>query len=231
MTMTPLNTLEPVKANEVIKTLLREPADCSSPCFWGIIPGRTSAGEAGSIFSQLGLQLVRGTYEDKDFASIEYVLDTGLDLGVSLTILDDIVENIRIKISPEKQKAGIPRDWSAYSPEILIEQYGIPSRVDFSVDPGPNLFFVMQIYYDALDLIIQYTGTSTISVQNDSWEVCPLTAEFDTAWIWIGKNPQYPPVPGVPLEKATSHTLDEFSKLMAGDPDKACFQIKPDMFP
>jgi hypothetical protein len=95
--------------------------------------------------------------------------------------------------------------------------------VDFLADWGPGPFFAMQMYFDEVDLIVQYTGTHIIPSQKGSSQVCPLTAQFDTAWIWMGKQPINPPGQGVPLEDVTSLTLDEFSKLMTGDPNHACF--------
>jgi hypothetical protein len=230
-TMTPLNTLEPDKANEMIKTLLQEPLDCSAPCFWGIVPGQTSNEEAKNIFSHLGLQMASKMYEGKDFSSIHYVLDSGLSNWVTLTIQNNIVENIRIQITPEKRNAVTSRDWLAYSPETLIKRYGTPSRVDIGIDWGPSILFTMTLYFNDIDLIVDYSSTN-FSYPNENWklEVCPLTDQFDSAWLWMGKNPVYPPGQGVPLETVTSMTLDEFSKLMTGDPNNACFIVNGDVF-
>jgi hypothetical protein len=230
ITMTPLNTLEPEKANEMIKTLLREPVDCSAPCFWGIVPGQTTIEEAESIFSHLGLQTEIITYQGKDFYNVAYDLDSGLSIYVNLPIQNEIVENIELKINAEKQNAGISRDWLAYSPETLIERYGIPSRVDIGIDWGPNTLFTMELYFDEVDLIVEYGSTNMPHKQNWTLEVCPLTAQLDGPWLWMGKNPRYPPGRGASLESVTSLTLDEFSKLMTGDPDDACFIVDGDVF-
>jgi hypothetical protein len=47
----------------------------------------------------------------------------------------------------------------------------------------------------------------------------------------MGKNPKDPPRVAVPLEKATSMTTEEFSKLMTGNPSKACFTLNGEIFP
>lgn len=88
----------------------------------------------------------------------------------------------------------------------------------------------MQMYFDAEDLIVQYTGVDIISTQKGASQFCPLSAQFDTAWLWMGKNPVNPPAYGIPLENVTSLTLDEFSKLMTGDPKQACFIVNGDVF-
>jgi hypothetical protein len=224
ITKTPLDTLAPEKAIETIKTLLREPVDCAAPCFWGIIPGQTSYPESDAIFRYYG-------FYSWPNLTLNYGDDRTLSLHVSLAGQNHFVESIRITIIPEQQTSGIAREWSAYSLDTLIKRYGTPSRVDFIASWGPRSFTSMQMYFNALDLIVQYAGFGIVHWQNDAWQVCPLAAQFDGVLLWMGKNPVYPPLPGVPVEKATSLTVDEFSKLMTGDPSQACFIFNLDMFP
>jgi len=230
ITITPISTLDPEKANELIKTLLREPVDCAAPCFWGIVPGKTTVGEARDIFNHLGLQMASWSYEGKDFSGVHYVLDSGLSILVTLTLQNNIVENMQIQITDEKQDTGMSRDWLAYSPETLIKRYGTPSRVDFIADWGPGPFFAMQMYFNSMDLIVQYFGDNIIPRQKGRSQVCLLTAQFEGPWIWMGQDPIYPPGQGIPLEEVTSLTLDEFATLMLGDPNRACFTFDGNAF-
>lgn len=223
-------TLEPEQAKENIRTLLQDSVDCEAPCFWRITPGQTTLSEAENIFTHLGLQVESTTFQGKDFYGIEYEFDSGLSISVTLTTQDDFVKNLQVGILPEKSSAGIPRKWSAYSPETLINRYGTSSKVDFSLDKGPNLAFAMDMYFDSVDLIVQYGITNIIPYQN-SPQICPLTAQFDSVRVWMGKDPYAPPFELVPLEKATSMTMEEFSNLMTGDPKKACFTLKEEAFP
>lgn len=220
---TPINTLNPKEAEEAIRRLLQEPVDCAAPCFWGITPGDTTLDEADDIFDHLGLSRSSTTFKGKVFSGIHFVFDSGLSVRATLTIQDKIVENIQLKFIPEKQEVGTRREWAAYSPETLIERYGPPTRVDFLADWGPGPFYSMQMYYDAFDLIVQYAGDGIISAEREVSVICPLAAQFDSVWLWLGKNPVYPPGLGVPLDEVTSLTVDEFSQLMIGEPDEACF--------
>ena len=90
----------------------------------------------------------------------------------------------------------------------------------------------MNMYFDALDLIVSYSGTDLIFGKVPS-RVCPLSAQFDSAWLWIGKNPLYPPLEAgtKSIEEVASITLDEFVELMTGDPDQACFIFDGGVFP
>ena len=230
-TPTSLPTLEPDIAGEKIRTLLQDAVDCAAPCFWGIVPGDTNLGESEKVFTHLGLPIMSGYNEGKDFSGINYDLAGGLSLGVSLTIQDHVVENIRVIIIPEKPKAGKVREWLAYSPEALIKRYGMPSRVDFHADWGPGPLFGMVMYFEKVDLIVQYTGEKIIPIQRGASWVCPLTAQFDDVRLWIGKDPLYPPGRGTPLEKVTSFTIETFAKLMGGDPNQACFIFNGNAMP
>jgi len=202
--------------------------DCESPCLWGIIPGKTTLNEAINIFVHLGLPIKSTTYEGKEFYGTQYEFDSGLSIIVTLTIQDEIVKNFRVDINPETQKVGVPREWLAYSPETLIRQYGLPSKVDFFLGRGPRTSFTMYMYFDAADLIVEYH----ILDLRARLQVCPLIEQFHYVGIWMGKDPIYiPAADTVPLEKATSMTMEEFTELMIGTPNKACFNVKGEMFP
>jgi len=229
-TLTPPVTLEPKQAEEAISKLLREPVDCEAPCFWGIMPGQSTLGEAKNIFTRLGLPLEYTiTLDGKEFYGGDYDFDSGLSVGPTLAIQSNIVKNLTLNISPETQREGVKREWLTYSPETLINRYGTPSKIGFDVDRGaPRPAYGMAMYFDTMNLIIYYGSFSL----GPKLQACPLTEQIDHIRIWMGKNPVYPPpIDRVPLEKATFMTMEEFSKLMTGDPDIACFNLKEEAFP
>ncbi len=229
-------TLDPKQAKESIEFLMRKPADCETPCFWGIFPEITTINEAKNLFDYLALEIKSTTQSDKDFYGVTYDFDSGLSVMAILTVQDEIVQKVSLNVSPEKQQTGISREWLAYSPETLINQYGLPSKVDFFVeyprDVGaiPYVLYNMVIYYDAKGLIIEYDG-GEIDPTISSFKVCPLIDQFDLVRIWFGKNPDNPPHQGVTLEDATSITMKDFATLMAGNPESACFELKGESFP
>jgi len=212
-----------------MRTLLLEPVDCLAPCFWGITPDQTTLGEAKNIFTHLGLIMENtskiGNFE---FYDIDYNFSSGLSISIILTTQNGIVKNLEVGISPEPQKAGIPREWLAYSPETLINRYGTPSKVTFDDSGGPNPSYGTAIYFDSVDLIVFYVNSNL----GPQLQTCPLIDQMRHIGIWMGKNLRYPPEPNmIPLETATSMTLEEFSKLMTGPLDRACFNLKKEVFP
>ena len=232
-TQTPLNTLEPEQAQDAIRTLLRAPEKCTAPCFWGITPEQTSLEEAKIIFAHLGLQLKHTrTVDNIEYYSLTYD-DGGLSVIPILAIQNNFVMTIRVNIFPGNDRSGVPREWLAYSPETLVSQYGTPSQVDFFVGRGaPDLEYVMGLYFDAVDLIVQYGSYDVGAGATDSFHICPLVDEIDSVFIWLGKNPEYPPLIAVPLTEATELTLDNFAELMmVENPYNACVDLRMEMFP
>ncbi len=231
---TPVDTLEPVIANATLEPLLRDPLNCSEPCFWGIIPGQTDFEEAKLFFSRLGFIPFEGTDDEfgGQFYTIHYETKNGEDSSVILSALSNKVINIVIKPRIIRQEEGSSRDWIAYSQETFIKKYGQPSRVEFNLAwPGlGGSEIIMTMYFNAVDLIVSYTGENTLPSSNHSPRLCPLTDPFDYVRLWLGPNPPHTPLTGVPLEEATSLTMDQFTQLMLGDPQKACFVVNGDVF-
>lgn len=226
-------TLTPLQANEKIRAYMQEVVDCPAPCFWGIAPGQTQFAEATNIFSFLGLQLEQTNARDNQkFYAANYHPEEGLEISIILTVQDSIIKALDVGMNIPSE-TGVSRKWSAYSPETLTRRYGAPSRVEFSLGrAAPNPSHSMILYFENVDMIILYLGQWDGFLKNsDTLELCPLTNEVDFIKIWMGNEPRYPPPPNVPLEEATSLTIEEFSKLLTGDPDKACFSLKDEAFP
>jgi hypothetical protein len=225
--------LAPEQAKEIIRTLLQEPVDCEAPCFWGIMPGQTTFEDAANIFLHLGLRLQGTTTLDgKDFYAVNYNLHDGIEVSPVIAFQNNVVKSLDVginDISPE----GSPRKWSAYSPDTLIKRYSHPSRVEFFLGRvAPTPIHGMVLYFENADLIVEYGGRNILNVNSGAkLEICPLTNKVDFIKIWMGSDPQYPPSLGVPLEEATSLTIEEFSNLMISDSIKACFNLKEEAFP
>jgi hypothetical protein len=228
ITLTPLDTLEPAQIKEMMQPLIKEPMNCAVPCFWGIVPGKTYLDEVRIFFNHLGF----APFEGEGFYTIEYKPDGGGGFSTTFYAPGTIVENIEVTPHITKQtKERNPREWIAYSPETLIKRYGKPSRVEFALDWGPNFVITMIMYFDTSDLIVLYSGYNMIPDRPRSSLLCPLTAPFDLVHLWMGQNPlDTPSFETVPLEKATSLTIDQFAQLMMGNPKKACFTLKGNSF-
>ena len=239
LTPTPLDTLEPAKALETIQSLLKDPMTCTIPCFWGITPGKTTMDEVRAFFSRLGYIPIEGKEptSGKHFYTIRFDPNSGLH-HVEFFTTNSLIENIIFVPEITKQE-GSPRDWIVYSPETLIKKFGGPSRVSLNFFRGQMASdsLTMVLYFDDLDLITEYSGYNMVPRVPHSPLFCPLTASIDSVRIWMGPNPPNPPEGTdsfsqlIPLEEVTSLTIDQFTQIMLGDPQQACFIINGDKFP
>ncbi len=222
-------TLDPASIQKTMQPLLQNPLNCDVPCFMGIIPGKTSLQEVKNFFFPFGFQQKDG----EDYYSVVYDNSISKDSAVIFNASDNIVQTIIIMPDISRQIARRPREWIAYSPETLIAKFGQPSRVQIGVEWWPNMHntIVMIMYFDDLDFIALYSGDNMIPGNTDSPKLCPLTAPFNHIRFWMGKNPPNPPTfETVSLEKSTSLSINQFTNLMIGDTENACFILNGDAF-
>ena len=232
ITLKSFEVLEPAIAMKTVQPLLTQPLNCGSvPCFWGIIPGKTTLTEVRKFFGSLGLHSSEGVNSDsgKKYYSTTYDTSNGKTSG--LTVYFDtfnIVEYMEVTPDIPTPTIGEPPDLGGLSPEMLIKMYGSPSKVNFAMALGQmsNILVDMTLYFDNSDVIANFHGYH-MTPEN----FCPLSAPYDYARLWIGKNPQNtPPYETLPLEKVSTLNTEEFAQLLLGDPQKACFSLNVDMF-
>jgi hypothetical protein len=222
----PIKTLKPEQVSEILMAALMEPEDCDSPCFLGIIPGQTTFCSAKEILDRLGLDMTKTyTRDNHEFYEFRYEFTNGLTVSSVLDIQDNFVMNIITDVSSGEPIPSTPREWLAYSPEILITSYGLPSHVELWMDFPARPLYAMAIFYEELDLIVEY-GYAPASLT-----ICPLIDAYEGIRVWMGANPMYSPSGGVSLENAASMTIEQFSNLMLGNPEHACFTVDREAFP
>ena len=215
--------------------LLDNGGECSSPCFWGIIPGQTTLGEAQNFFAYLGRPLLQtNTRGDKVFYGSIVGFGNGLAVSVVLKVQNELISEVRAGIGLGNDRGpSLPREWLAYSPETLLLQYGVPSRVmvglaNYPTDPAssdPGKLYYLTMFFDSANLIVEYyqkRGTS------NPYHVCPLTDNFDGVELWFGVSPEHPPSGGVSLEEATFLTIEQFYDLLTDTAGTPCFYLKLD---
>jgi len=199
--------------------------DCVAPCIFGIIPGKTTYSEARVIFYWLRLPItadIEMGYKEKETTIfVRFTLDNG--------IIKNIVMDITL---PGYKIVSDPRNWQAYSPETLMKKYGNPTNVGFKLNfPTEGGFekggawYDMVFDYEPQNMVIEYNQGLT---QDGKFiKACPLSDQYSNVRIFLGKDLSglYPPVLGVPLEQATTLTMDQFSALLQQKTQPACFEI------
>ncbi|MCC6271068.1 MAG: hypothetical protein IT190_07310 [Microbacteriaceae bacterium] len=236
MTLTPLPTLEPTQAKETLQQLLVKQEPCQSPCFWGITPNQTTTGEAQNIFNQLNIPLLDMNQNgEKDYYAVDFGFQNGLSVVVALRSQDGLIDSIRTGIGFANYKSlSSEREWSAFSPETILTQYGTPTYVEFYISSVPSdgsspytISYVMIMYYDLSNLVIEYD--SKLIKDEKIIKVCPLLDKYDSVSIWLGHNAENVPTKrGVSLENSTSLSVEQFSTLMLQKSNTACFDLSRD---
>jgi hypothetical protein len=237
LTQTPRATLEPTEFVNTVKKFFLQGEGCQTPCLFGIVPGQTTYAQAREIFSWLRNPLSKEKYpngEEYYTTSIDYK-NAPISIGVRISLDRDIVKSIYADIDLSRYSNIITerQDWEAYSLDNILSQYGSPTKVEFDLDypheegfPEDIAWYDMIVTYEDIDLTIEYYHGQ--SVEGNFINACPLTDQFMVVMIYVGNDFENRPYKGVPLEKATSLTMTQFSKLFTQKSKIACFQISKD---
>lgn len=224
-------TLIPSETDKFMIKKLSSAEDCKAPCFWGIIPGKTKYTEALALFQHLGLKTYYIDGTNAGYFGFDYDLTGTCDFGANLRIKEGIVDKIVLYIGPTSNLEP-ENEWRTYTIDTLIKEYGTPSRVGVflgSVAPTPGYEIVL--YYDDIELIAEYDGDNQGLGAPGEVQLCPLTDQTVTSRIFLGKNPENPPFSEYYIKDVTDLSLKEFSDLMTGDKEKACFDVTYSVFP
>lgn len=222
-------TLEAGLAAAEISTLFEPGVDCYAPCFWGLVPGQTTLSEAQAALSHFGFSLEVAPFDGRDVGVIRYDSDR-FSMQAVLSFVEGVLVNVRLGLSPKIEIGSSEPDSFAYSIDSLINRYGSPSNVDFFVGRGDSPFYGITLYFAPQEMIVDYASRDLES-QDGSTYICPLRNSFSLISVWLGEKIDESPLPGIPLEAATSLSMKEFSKLMTGDPHDACLVLRDEMFP
>lgn len=232
-TSSPVPTLELTPFADEIHAFLTQGEDCSSPCVFGIVPGQTSLEDAMKTFSWLRHPLLEKTYpnDSKFYNTVIGVKEKDLSINVDLFIEKRVVKNMIVGISLSAHKRVSDIDaWKAFSPKMILEKYGVPSRVgiylSFPTEEGFPLYtawYDMIFFYDKQNFAIMYFHG--LVREEDFINACPATDLFSSVKIYYGKDLENPPFDGLPLGKVTSLTLEQFVDLLKEESGFDCFKI------
>jgi hypothetical protein len=232
-TLTPLPTIELDRVDATLHDFIMNQNNCHSHCFWGITPNQTTISELQNIFSQVGKKLVHTTQKgNKLFYSKSYTLKNGIVVSIVVRTQNEIIDSTRTDISFVNYEGDSPlQNASAFSPDYIISEYGIPNRVEFYLSNGPDdgssptTSYFMVMYFDSSDLIVRYH--SRHFTDKDEIKICPLTDGLDDLTLWQGKDAEdAPSAKGTLLEKATSLTRQEFADLLLKQNSMQCFELR-----
>lgn len=170
----------------------------------------------------------------KKYYETNYGLPSGLFILHMITAKNGVVTSTKINITTPKNTQR-PREWLAYSPEMLIKWYGEPSKVDFllarirDTNSQPIAWYTMDLFFEKSELIVEYGNSEILYSENKT--ICPLLDQYETVTLWFGSEAENQPRGGTPLSEATNIQMRDFTELMTGTSNDACFELNVDIFP
>lgn len=221
----PHPTLQASDSDKKILETFQNATECNPMCFFGIIPDKTTYSEGIDLLTYYGFE--HGFSTENSYA-VEYGPKNGLDFSIILEATNEVIQYIQLIISP-REKLGEDLKWSAFSPDVLISHYGNPSRVSFNLGTGEySQSYEMILYFNSANLIAHYESFD-IHYRGRAYYACPLLDHIDVT-IWYGVNLDKQQNDGKTLEEMTGLGIDDFTKLMMGPKNSACFVLSFDKY-
>ncbi len=248
--VTPTPLLEELfKASEerarIIVELIKTKTECDLPCWWGIVPGKTTWEEAERYLNEVGLRTypypfsedtiaheVGGNYFEKDF-----------DIKFYFYEKSRMIDSIKIS-SDGHNLEGFQQIWEAYQPRIIIQKYGKPSRIwiisNYSYGRSERRAYALLFFYDHLGFLIEYSGVVEFK---PTYHICPWTDESEDVQVFYLYLQS--PDNRRPLEKLTPHleypeyvkpieagglSVDDIYSLFLEE-ERPCFDFPGNIFP
>jgi hypothetical protein len=240
LTATSLPTLTVNESKEIIMELFKTNGNCTPPCFWGIVLGKTTLTEVNQFFRQLRLgDMIEMDHNGEvyHYATSAHTKDGYLITSIQLDVEQGIVKRIQVTLDGFDEPGVEPADWEAYNLKSILKTYGVPTRVVFSVDyphevgmPEGKVLYSYWLYFKEPNVMVFYPGKSIGDASY--FQVCPISLKEEPSGMYIifGEDPAPTFESWVDLTDASSLTYEDFyHKFTAGD-ENTCIALKREPF-
>jgi hypothetical protein len=264
LTLTPTITPSPTatfgeeawkRQSEIILRMAnQEFPDCRFPCWWGITPGVTSWEVTKDFFLKNGLAMLE--YRGNDYYRTgilmygvygQFILSDDMAwLDNDFYVLNGMIHHINIGGYYVPRGGNWKNIWPSLSPDKLIPELGMPSRVQINGGCGgveaPTINdcdFGLFIFYDEQGIYLHYDFFTDAGIGS---AICPSFDRNGGGENWfkiILKSPQDPtPIEEYDVaygdamiyEKATGKTVQDFYQLFLQSKKPPCFFVLPEPF-
>lgn len=254
---TPLPTLTAEKRLNFTKELFRTNGNCKLPCWWGVIPGEATWPEVEVFLEYVGArtgsQLLNDGSVYHGTGGFDFDLPEGIIANrVGFLERAGVIELITIYSEGYSNPKAFQEQWAAYSPNLLIKEYGVPSRVWLeSISSGPVTEhriagYTLWVFYDHLGFLVLYEGYGEYE---PIYHFCPRfengeDIRFIEMYLQSPDNPnpievttgiiglEIAPYPRVQsIKDATGINITEFYNLFVQEDIQACFDTPRDIWP
>lgn len=182
---TPLTALQVTEAQQVAEELLKSNANCLLPCWWGIVPGRTSWSVAQSFLYQFDQEIYSRTAGRNE----PFVAEVLIPVRKEIFSLGRLNHFYRVDDDKVQLIDLFPGKLPTYSLSEIFSSYGKPEEIWVRTAPdSPSGYvdFEVVLFYPTLGIIASYNQEA----QKDASriQVC-LPPEFATRLVlWAPSN-------------------------------------------
>jgi hypothetical protein len=187
---TPMPTLSLEKQEQFYK-IVKNNNNCSLPCFWGIIPGKTTIYDAKTLFVKMIDQTIQEIGQSEFIERgkvysihIQTKTERWLDIYLKFHVdTNDIIQVIEYKTDTYKGSSYVGDDihLTYYSIENFLKLLGPPDYI--YIESEFHAFYIIE-YYPKISMAVEYLGNEMYDSKNiDS--VCPIIGDGDISGIWL----------------------------------------------
>ena len=235
-----------------MRELLRTNGGCKLPCWWGIVPGRTTWLEAESFLNHLGFRTSSETLADGSvlhgFGGTEFE-DEHLYNSIGIYERNGNIDAIGIRGNGWSNMSGFHEIWGKYDLQNFLPDYGQPSRIwlsSVSNDIGaPGIEgYRLWLFYDRFGFVLSYHAAGAI-IDGENYHICPRMDDEDIGEIrMLLQSPDNPePLDRIDentewfrkstksIDKATGLSTEDFYQLFIQEEQPACFDTPIDIWP
>lgn len=228
--------------------LLHTNAGCAFPCWWGIVPGKTSWPEAEQFLSGEGIDtnpysLHPWTVFYDGFDSIE-----SIHTKFEFYERKGIVDVIHVYSEGFTNQPAFHEFWNESAPEAILAAYGRPSRVwvESAAESGegnPTIMgFDVWLFYEPQGFFVYYSGSVKIEPM---YRFCPTFDEngsdiYLLSMFFISPQSATPltdltqlaprAVAPLELQEASGMTVEKFYELFKQKGKPACIETRRDIW-
>jgi len=250
--------LPAAEAEKTILDLLQTNGNCKLPCWWGLTPGKTSAQDVKAFLerfrntSYISFSDEKGGYIDLHALSNDLIVRPVLDYHINTN--DDTLEMLSVQLNIERNlsEGGFEIAYGDPLNAQLLRLYTLPQILSTYGKPGEALIwgnrgmmqFNLLLVYPESGILVNYIAP--LERVSEQYSECPSKA-YPTFYFWPPEH-KYSPAEvaslqqgeGIgqewlanylPIEEATSLTLEEFYTIFQDARNTACIETPVNLWP
>ncbi len=232
LTRTPPPTLPAETRVALVREMLRTNGGCDLPCWWGIVPGKTTVQEF--------LSNPRTEYGRSSFYVPQLSVPRDYHLYFSFVRQNGVIESIEVVgdfgYGSTMSQLAV-QDWQRYSLAQVLTHYSVPSQVWLSFAPamerGAIPRYGLTLDYDQLGFLIYYEGPAGVWLEGSETkaQACPVFQQMAIIDLRLRPTETYSDTGDLAkegiytLRQATGMSLEEFHKTFRDENSGTCLRI------